>query len=102
MTSSSNALPYAGRPVAPQKPIVEAPRRGLLGQALYDTFGQVGAKVGSVWIVILAVVGVFAPFLASSHPLVFRSKGGALEFPLLAHLHSIDIIVIVLFVHAAF
>ena len=75
-------------------------RRSLIGQALYDTFGQTGARLGAVWIGIVAVLGVFAPVLANSHPIVFRVKGGGLSFPLLGSLGPVDVCVIVYFAFA--
>ncbi|MDB5294091.1 MAG: transporter permease, partial [Phycisphaerales bacterium] len=78
-----------------------AGRRSLFGQALYDTFGQAGARAGAAWIGVLVVLGVFAPFLASSHPLLYRLKGGGLSSPLLRHLGPLDVALVVLFFHAA-
>lgn len=102
MTSTTGNLPYASAGTPP--PAAEPPSRArmtLLGQALYDTFGQAGARVGAVWIGVLVVVAVFAPFVASSHPIVYRTVGGSLEFPLLRHLTAIDVILVLLLANAA-
>src|SRR5918993_4980480 len=81
-----------GLHVPPGAPLDAAPaRRSLLGQALYDTFGRTGARVAAVWIGIVAVLGVFAPFIANSHPILFRPRGGALGSPLLGSLTAVDV-----------
>src|SRR5215203_391328 len=57
-------------------PLDKSPgRRSLLGQAVYDTFGRTGARVAAAWIGVVAVLGVFAPFIANSHPILYRAKG---------------------------
>ena len=82
-------------------PLDKAPaRRSLLGQALYDTFGQTGARVAAVWIGIVAVLGVFAPFIANSHPMLFRAKGGGLHSPLIESLGPVDVSIVVYFAFA--
>ena len=68
-----------GSHVPPARARQAPARRSLLGQALHDTFGQHGARVGAVWIAIVAVLGVFAPFIANSHPILVRPKGGGLD-----------------------
>jgi len=103
MTSSagnpaSSAVPPDPDAV-PQTPRDVMPRRSLIGQALFDTFGDTGARVGAYWIGIVAVIAVFAPFLANSHPILYRTKGGPLDFPLLRHLTALDLILLLLFVH---
>jgi peptide/nickel transport system permease protein len=77
-----------------------AARRSLLGQALYDTFGQFGAKLGAVWIAVIALVSVLAPFIASSHPIVMREKGGALTSPMLRSLTPVDVSLVILAAYA--
>src|SRR3954470_18567406 len=87
-----------GSYVPPAAPLGKAPgRRSLIGQALYDTFGQTGARVAAVWIAIVAVLGVFAPFLANSHPILFRAKGGGLTSPLIGSLGPVDVAIVVYF-----
>lgn len=81
--------------VAPES--TEPARRTLLMQAVVDTFTQRGARLGAVWIAIVVFLAVFAPFLASSFPVVMK-EGGSWRFPLLANLHPIDLLLVVLFV----
>ena len=87
-----------GSYIPPAAPLDKSPgRRSLLGQALYDTFGQTGARVAAVWIGIVAVLGVFAPFIANSHPILFRAKGGGLSSPLIGSLGPVDVAIVVYF-----
>ena len=67
--------------------------RRILGQ----TFLRGGARLGLLWVGILAVLGVFAPFLASSFPLLL-SQGGELSSPVLEHLQPVDVLFLVAFV----
>lgn len=53
------------------------------------TFRAWGAKVGAVWIGLLAVVAVFAPLLASSFPLLVE-KNGQWQSPMLEHMVPAD------------
>lgn len=64
--------------------------RRILGQ----TFVRWGARLGLLWVAILAVVGVFAPFLASSFPLLL-SQGGRLSSPVLSYLQPVDVVFLV-------
>ena len=90
-----------GSYVPPGAPLDKAPaRRSLLGQALRDTFGQTGARLGAAWIGLVAVLGVFAPFLANTHPILFREKGGTLTSPLLGSLGPVDVAIVVYFAYA--
>ncbi|MEJ2692921.1 MAG: ABC transporter permease, partial [Candidatus Thiodiazotropha sp.] len=67
--------------------------RRILGQALM----RGGARLGLLWVGILAVTGVFAPFLASSFPLLL-SQGGEVSSPVLEHLKPVDVLFLVAFV----
>jgi peptide/nickel transport system permease protein len=67
--------------------------RRILGQ----TFIRWGARLGLLWVGILALVGVFAPFLASSFPLLL-SQGGEVSSPVLDYLQPIDVLFLVAFI----
>ncbi|MCU7798518.1 MAG: ABC transporter permease [Candidatus Thiodiazotropha sp. (ex Myrtea spinifera)] len=67
--------------------------RRILGQ----TFVRWGARLGLLWVGILALLGVFAPFLASSFPLLL-SQGSELSSPVLVHLQSVDVLFLVAFI----
>ncbi len=64
--------------------------RRILGQ----TFLRWGARLGLAWVAVLALVGVFAPFLASSFPLLL-SQDGVLSSPVLEHLQPVDVLFLV-------
>ncbi|MBT3039086.1 MAG: ABC transporter permease [Candidatus Thiodiazotropha sp. (ex Codakia orbicularis)] len=67
--------------------------RRILGQ----TFVRWGARLGLLWVGILALVGVFAPFLASSFPLLL-SHQGVISSPVLNYLQPVDVLFLVAFI----
>ena len=67
------------------------PVQGFWGEAWSQVIRRPGAIFGLTWIAIVAFFAVFAPFLASGHPLVMR-EGGELTSPLLDNLKSTDIL----------
>ncbi|MES9811419.1 MAG: ABC transporter permease [Candidatus Thiodiazotropha sp.] len=67
--------------------------RRILGQ----TFIRWGARLGLLWVGILALVGVFAPFLASSFPLLL-SHEGEISSPVLNYLQPVDVLFLVAFI----
>lgn len=68
--------------------------RSLARQALVDTLASRGARVGLVWLALLAFFAVFSPFLASSHPLLMK-LGGTWSSPLLRHLTPADVLFLI-------
>src|ERR1700683_1931363 len=50
-----------------------------------------GARIGLAWIILLVLLAVFAPFLASSHPLLMKSQGHW-SSPVLQNLGPADVI----------
>jgi len=64
-------------------------RQSYWRRILGHTFMRWGARLGLLWVAILALVGVFAPFLASSFPLLL-SRHGELASPVLEHLQPVD------------
>ena len=63
------------------------------------TWKQLGARLGFYWVGMLVLVGVFAPFLANSMPLLM-SKNGHISAPLLHYLNAEDYIVLAMFMTA--
>ncbi len=57
---------------------------------------QWGARLGIAWIVVLVTVAVFAPFLASSYPLLL-SEQSQISSPLLHHLTATDVTLLIIF-----
>lgn len=74
----------------------DARSRSFARQVVADIFKRWGARLGIAWIVLLAVIAVFAPFLANSHPLLI-SEHGRLYSPLLRHLTPGDVSLLVAF-----
>lgn len=60
-----------------------------------DTASRASARVGLVWIGIIAFCGVFAPFLANSHPYLMKTVHGEVTSPLLRHLTPADVIILI-------
>ena len=75
-----------------------APRqqRSYAAQVLREVFMQWGARVGIAWIGLLVIIAVFAPFLASSYPLLL-SEQGHISSPLLHHLTDADVTLLIIF-----
>lgn len=71
-------------------PADREPGASYVGRVLRDTARRPGARAGFAWIGIVAFCAVFAPFIASSHPLLMRAHG-AWSSPLVAHLGWTDV-----------
>ncbi len=65
-------------------------REAYAARLLRKTFSRWSARLGAAWIVLLALVSVFAPFLANSRPL-WVSEGATGYSPLLRALTVTDI-----------
>ena len=74
-------------------------RRSYAMRVLGSTFVRLGARAGTLWIGTLIVAGVFAPFLANTHPLLIRADG-RLQSPVLAHLGTADVVLLCAFLAA--
>lgn len=70
---------------------------GYAKRILRETFVQFGARLGLYWILLLAFVAVFAPFLASSHPLLLSEQGNW-QSPVLEYLTHLDTTLLAIFV----
>ena len=60
------------------------------------TLRQAGARLGLVWIGLLVLFAVFAPFIANTHPILMK-QGGRWSSPLLRHLTPQDVVLQVAF-----
>ncbi|MCU7914848.1 MAG: ABC transporter permease [Candidatus Thiodiazotropha sp. (ex Gloverina cf. vestifex)] len=69
-------------------------RQSYWRRILRQTFLRWGARLGLLWVAILVVMGVFAPFLASSFPLL-SSQGGVMSSPVLDYLQPVDVLFLV-------
>ena len=75
----------------------ETVTRSFGARILRKTFAQWGARIGLVWIGILTTIAVFAPFIATSFPLLL-SKQGQLHSPVMEHFTVVDLTLLVLFI----
>jgi peptide/nickel transport system permease protein len=66
-------------------------RRNFLRQVVHDTFGILGARVASVWLVLLLSLGISAPFIANSHPILLKENGDW-SSPMWLNLTPVDLI----------
>ncbi len=62
-----------------------------------NTLSQLGARLGLAWVGLVALLAVFAPFVANSHPYVSITADGW-QSPLLQHLDWADVSLLVMFV----
>lgn len=79
----------AGEPDA-SFPSGQGTPRPWLAQTMLDTLGRTGARVGLVWIVIVAFCAIFAPLLANSFPILIKMDG-RWSSPLARHLTPFDV-----------
>jgi peptide/nickel transport system permease protein len=77
----------------------QAPRSWMAG-VLLDTVGRNGARVGLVWIALVAFCAVFAPFIANSRPYLIKING-AWSSPLISGLTQTDVILLIFTAAAA-
>ncbi len=83
-------------PPAPAVDMEPAPRepdrgsRSFFRQAMYDTFQQVGARLGAGWVVILGTTAIIAPLIANSHPILMKTKAGPWTSPMLRNFSAVD------------
>ena len=69
----------------------------MTDQAVWrKTLAGAGVKLSLVWIGLLVIAGVFAPFLANSMPLIMHAQG-QLSLPVLHYLSVEDVVVLSLF-----
>ena len=82
----------AGHPgyLAPVGAFGTKPARSLLAMAVHETFQKTGARIGAIWVTILALVAVLAPFLANSRPYLIKTSDGW-SSPLLKGLNWVDV-----------
>lgn len=72
---------------------VKVSRESFSRRIWQKTWQGVGVKFGFAWVGLLVFLGVFAPFLANSMPLLMR-KDGVISVPVLAYLGVEDVVVL--------
>lgn len=98
MTESSNTTaPQSTNPA--QGKVSGGGRRSFMGQVGLRLLGAWGARIGFAWIAALILMAVFAPLLASSHPLIWKIDG-RVSSPWLDHLTAVDVVLLVSFFFA--
>ena len=66
-------------------------------RVLRETFGRLGARLGFGWVGTVALMAVFAPFIANSHPYLMWVDG-TVSSPLLDHLDWLDFTLLATFI----
>lgn len=92
-TMTSAAVEYAD-PSTPAHELAQPVPRSLLRQAYVDTVGRPSARVGIAWLMLLVVLAVFSPFVASSFPLLAKIDG-RWSSPVLRFLTPIDVLLLI-------
>ncbi len=82
--STPNAIPADNGGEPGQK------RRSYAAAVVYDLLGRGGALFGLAWLGLTALVAIFAPLLANSHPLLVRYADGGLAAPFVRYLSWTD------------
>ena len=70
---------------------------GYAANILRLAFSQWGARLGLIWICLLTIVAVFAPFIANSHPWLLSEQGNV-SSPLFTYISAADITLVALFI----
>jgi peptide/nickel transport system permease protein len=97
LSAGAAALPPSSS-VAVGGPTADSPRspdapRSFWRRALGDAFARYGARIGAAWVILLAFCGVFAPFIANTHPLLLKMDG-SWSMPLFRHLTPGDVVLL--------
>ena len=69
---------------------------GYARTVLTEAFKHWSARLGLIWIGVIAFFAVFAPFIASSQPYLIK-QAGVISSPLLQYLTPADVIILVIF-----
>lgn len=70
--------------------------RTYLGMVVSDTVANAGAKVGLFWLGVVAFLAIFAPLIATSHPLLMKTTDGVVSSPVLKYLTPADVTLLVM------
>ena len=104
MSNAAINNPLEGEPPLPEPPesqpqqeavLWKGKARSWVRQLIGETLSRWGARLGAIWIGLLAFVGIFAPLIASSHPYIMKVDG-EVSYPLLRFLTPTDITLLVL------
>jgi peptide/nickel transport system permease protein len=67
------------------------PAKGFWADAWAQVLRRRSAVLALAWLATLAILGIWAPLLASGHPIVLHHAGGETTYPLLRFLRSSDV-----------
>ena len=70
---------------------------GFARTVLREAFQHLSARLGLAWIAVIALLTVFAPFIANSHPYLIKVNG-EISSPLLQYLTPVDVIILIIFI----
>lgn len=70
---------------------------GYAKMVIREAFSQISARIGLLWVGVIAFFAVFAPFIANTHPYLLKTEEG-ITSPLLIHLAPVDTIVLSVFI----
>jgi peptide/nickel transport system permease protein len=100
----------AAQTLPPPSSAADVPAEGprpWLAEVMDDTIGRTGARLGLVWIGVVAFLAVFAPFLANTHPYLLKTDDpslvrqfGTWSSPLLRYLGGADVALVIVAVAA--
>src|SRR5581483_6890783 len=68
-------------------------------QVVSTVLSSTGARTGLLWVGVLVFCAIFAPFIANTHPLLMK-EGGHWSSPVLKHLTSGDVSLLLVFFSA--
>lgn len=77
------------------QPVTRKRPRSFLAGVLLDMTGRWGARIGLAWIIVVAFFAIFAPLIASSHPILWKTDAGV-SSPMLKYLNPSDVILLLL------
>jgi len=70
-------------------------RKSMLARATLQLVGRPGAMIGLAWVGFVGLLAVIAPFIANSHPILWQVEGEPLSSPMLRHLTSVDVLLVI-------
>lgn len=94
----ANSMPIP--PIDYAEPMEPVPARSYARQVLADTFAGWRARLGALWIGVLVLMAVFAPFIANSNPILLKMNG-KWSSPLLKSLTPVDVLLLILMLAGA-
>lgn len=89
-----SSLPLQQPVPPPDLPVGLAPPQTLAAQVWHQTFSRLTARLGSIWVLVIATCAVLAPILANSMPWLVKI-GGHWGSPALEYFTAADVVMLV-------